>query len=726
MARFIRYPNPSSQAESILRRSHRELSVENWPARFGWVEGEFPFISSDTGVTGSTITLNTGTLSGPGTKIITWAKDNEYLPEFDGLTSISPTLPGMYQAKIKVQDWAIDAWTNEVKITDANAWPADFNPSYVEYSELRDPTDGGAVGARVWVFGDFPLEDDFDLVRIATTSTTATTPNSLCLPNQTYQNSGSYAVGTTVYGRLMWKRKSDGEIRLALPPSGTTAGPATDADDRPYPRSLTTYPNDPTRGQIAITILGYEGSVTNTAPVFIGEPDLQGTGIVGQALSATQAPATGTPTPALTNVWYENGVENPAITGLNPTPSSGDVGKSITYRTRATNTVGSALSSSTSAITIIIAGSGTVNVSSVAEMVAAAQSTAGGKAIALSAGNYSETVNISNKNYTSKLILTSQDENNPATFTKQGFNIDNVRNMEISKFYFRDSRTDPNRIQSGSNVAATSALGARFSTIQDFLIEDLFFDRHHIGIDFRGVIDSTVQYITFERNGMDPMRSYSWGPIRNFTISRILSHNTLIYLPDMNEGTRHPDGLCQFAVNWNANLGTHQTPPDGVRVEYCYAETLQTGCALHGIFFGNSACRPPGPTPGSVNEGGDFSLAEAGYRNIELYNLYVNASHTHGIGIEGMNGLLVERCHLHRSPAAPTTQDKFTPQIHTLGSKYANVTIRDVTSQKVPGYGHNGLAGALTAIRYTESENAPANFSPLYKSGVNKNVGCRI
>ena len=73
------------------------------------------------------------------------------------------------------------------------------------------------------------------------------------------------------------------------------------------------------------------------APTKTGNPSISGTPQVGNTLTATHGPYTGTVT-GYTQQWYSNGVAISGATGLTYVAQVSDVGYSITYRESAYNT----------------------------------------------------------------------------------------------------------------------------------------------------------------------------------------------------------------------------------------------------------------------------------------------------------------------------------------------------------------------------------------------------
>jgi hypothetical protein len=581
----------------------------------------------------------------------------------NGVALSPPIVPNVlravteYDVEIVVRETAVnptgvptDRITTTAAVIVANpsptAFPADLTPSLFEYSEIRDSTAGQATGARQWVFGTLPSTPGFTLHRLATTSPTSTTPTTLCESGQTYINAASYGNGTAIYGRLYWVRTADDVRQLALASTGTTAGAATDTDGRPYQRALTAVSGEPTRGQIAMTIVGFQGGVSpGTAPTFSTAPTIAGSATVGSTLTATPATDAGTPTPTITHRWYRDGTQNEAVTG-------------VTYATTVT--------------------------------------------------------------------LTSQNLADPAVFTTRGIDWTDVRRFHITGLEFRDSRTHATYTNDGTPVAADSAIGMRLTRPRDGRVSDCFFDRHHIAMDIVGSTDCVYEYITIQRCGMDHVRWYSNGPFLRTTFRRFLMHSTHVHIPQADVSTRHPDGF-QGAVNWSAGGGA-QTPPDTILFEYNYVETLQENNPMHGFFSGNAACRDP---DSSGQPGGGYSLAVAGYKNITYFNNFININASHGIGVEGVDGMLVDTCYLKRSTSATTgirtPKVHFLPDSSGLDSKYADIEIRNTTAPVVPGPGQQYIpSGQLTTSNYTASSSAPSGFETLVKSGASKNVGSRV
>ena len=93
----------------------------------------------------------------------------------------------------------------------------------------------------------------------------------------------------------------------------------------------------------------------------------------------------------------------------------------------------------------------------------------GRETVKLAPGNYAGTITLQDKTYSSTVTLTSQDLNNPAVFTTRGIEWTNVRRFAITGLEFRDSRTDATRVQDGSPVAATSAIGMKLFGCRDGL-----------------------------------------------------------------------------------------------------------------------------------------------------------------------------------------------------------------------------------------------------------------
>lgn len=88
------------------------------------------------------------------------------------------------------------------------------------------------------------------------------------------------------------------------------------------------------------------------APVNTVAPAITGTATVGQTLTATNGTWTGNPTPTYTREWLADGVVIPSATGTTYVLVAGDVGKVITVRVTATNSVSavSATSAGTAAV----------------------------------------------------------------------------------------------------------------------------------------------------------------------------------------------------------------------------------------------------------------------------------------------------------------------------------------------------------------------------------------
>lgn len=81
-------------------------------------------------------------------------------------------------------------------------------------------------------------------------------------------------------------------------------------------------------------------------PVIDGAPVINGSAVVGEAVTFSPAPTTGNPAPALAYQWTLNGANIAGATGLTCTPAAGDVGKQLRIKQTATNSEGSATATS--------------------------------------------------------------------------------------------------------------------------------------------------------------------------------------------------------------------------------------------------------------------------------------------------------------------------------------------------------------------------------------------
>jgi hypothetical protein len=617
-----------------------------------------------------------------------------------------------------------------------NGFPANLTPSLWEVSEIRASGDGQAQGARRMIFGTLPSTPGFTLRRIATTSSTALTPNSLCESGQTYTQTTGYGIGTVIYNRLLWQRTADGALQLALATSGTTAGAAADNNSptpRAFQRALTASAADATHGEIVMTIVGYEaGAPAVTAPGVTSTPSISGSTTPGSTLTATPATFSGSPTPTVTHRWYRDGVQNEAETALTYVTAAADVGKAITYASYGSNTGGNALSASSNAITVSQPAGIVYDVSTVAAAKQALEGCTGGETVRLT-GTHNTTLSLTNKTYSSPVTFTSQNLSSPATFTTRAWDINNVNNLRIIGINCVGASTSGAHLQDGVATATKGTVAAKISFCDDVYVADCLFDRYYDGLALIGTTDCTIEYNTFRRIGRDNITwfSHATQSHTDLTIRRNLIHETLIYLPRHSEAGEHPDGI-QGAMNWTSSGGSHPKN-NGVTIEYNWIECVQEGCKMHGIFNGNSASRNP-VTPADVT-GGGYSLAVSAYQNMTVDNNYIYINHQQAIFLEGVDVGSYTRNWLRRSTSATTAARTpmfwFAPSDSTgLPAKYNNVVVTDNVVPVNPGPGQSIAVATgevtITGTVVSTGSTPPVGWTTLTKSGASKNVGQRI
>ena len=116
--------------------------------------------------------------------------------------------------------------------------------------------------------------------------------------------------------------------------------------------AATTFTAGSTPGPASVTAALGATSVTrdftlDPVAATVSAPSLAGSGRVGQVLTCTPGVVTGgNPTPTVETVLLRDGAAIPGQSGLSYTPVAGDIGKSITCRTTATNSAGSPSESS--------------------------------------------------------------------------------------------------------------------------------------------------------------------------------------------------------------------------------------------------------------------------------------------------------------------------------------------------------------------------------------------
>jgi hypothetical protein len=86
------------------------------------------------------------------------------------------------------------------------------------------------------------------------------------------------------------------------------------------------------------------------APVNMSLPFITGIPEEGETLTGSTGTWAAAPSPSYARSWYRDGVQIPAESGNTYTLTSDDVGKEITFRVTATNSVGSAHAESASVL----------------------------------------------------------------------------------------------------------------------------------------------------------------------------------------------------------------------------------------------------------------------------------------------------------------------------------------------------------------------------------------
>lgn len=101
--------------------------------------------------------------------------------------------------------------------------------------------------------------------------------------------------------------------------------------------------------QIARNLAASGGSAepaTPAAPAFSTQVTITGTPTVGETLTGVVGTVTGSPTPSLAYAWLADDVVISGATSITYSPVVGDVGAVIKFRATATNSEGSAVSTS--------------------------------------------------------------------------------------------------------------------------------------------------------------------------------------------------------------------------------------------------------------------------------------------------------------------------------------------------------------------------------------------
>lgn len=166
--------------------------------------------------------------------------------------------------------------------------------------------------------------------------------------------SGSVNPGQTAQVTAGFNRNNSGQaVDGSVLDGGTVNFAATNGTVSPGTRSLsgggatTTFTPSGALGPAKVTATtgGIPASATiqvsGTAPT-VTAPALSGSGRVGEALTCVAGQAGGIPAPTVNTEFLADGTAIPGQSGLSYTPVAGDVGKSITCRSTAVNSVGSA------------------------------------------------------------------------------------------------------------------------------------------------------------------------------------------------------------------------------------------------------------------------------------------------------------------------------------------------------------------------------------------------
>lgn len=122
------------------------------------------------------------------------------------------------------------------------------------------------------------------------------------------------------------------------------------------------------RDLISISVLSNKKNYRNpqsatSPPLFTSPPSINGTPRVNTAVSYTPGIVTGNPTPSVTRQWLFNGLVISGATDITYTPTIGQLGGTLSIQESATNTVGGPILSTSSAITIQAADTGTISIS---------------------------------------------------------------------------------------------------------------------------------------------------------------------------------------------------------------------------------------------------------------------------------------------------------------------------------------------------------------------------
>ncbi len=403
--------------------------------------------------------------------------------------------------------------------------------------------------------------------------------------------------------------------------------------------------------QLSTSSIAYTITVTSLAPIFTSAPVLSGTGRVGFPVTMANGAATGTPTPTITRAYQLDGATVAGQIGASYTPVTADLGKDLTGQNTAANGVlPNATSALSNAITIIAATGDFVSVTNRADLQIELNRAVQGRTIECDGGDYTGVVvaTAGAKTFGQRVTIVAQNRVDPPIFTGSAFNLSGWSGLNFDGLHFFNENVDAQGDPNGK---------INLTSCSNWKMVDCLFDRQHEGIRGDNSTNAEIAYCTFQRQGMESGRFYAGQT--NLWIHHCKTFNTLVNEARVIEDDRHPDGW-QFAVNGN------DAAPNGVRVEDCWIENLQTQHSMHGVFFGNNACRPP---PNGLGR----TLAQSGMRDLAVRRCYLHLGHVQGVAFEGVTNGLVDTCLFRTIPGITQNSDR--PTVYFLGDKFVNMDV---------------------------------------------------